>query len=259
MARNTSVNLDANPQSDGFILGGGTTKRSLTVTSGDMTLTGGGASTFTFPGATSVLLGITATATAGSIIFAGSTLMGEDNANLYWDNSNKTLGLGTTRSGAISGTNPSFRIKGTGTTSGTSSFEIQNSSSSSLFFVRNDGLTTITGIGVVTKSLTSGVVGLTDAATVATDASLGNHFRVTLGGNRTLGNPTNPTDGQKCTWEIIQDGTGSRTITLDTKFAFGTDITSITLTTTLNKRDFLGCIYNSAADKWFVVSFIKGY
>ena len=103
------------------------------------------------------------------------------------------------------------------------------------------------------------VTTLTDASTVATDASLGNHFRVTLGGNRTLGNPTNPTNGQRCVWEIIQDGTGSRTITLDTKFALGTDIATVTLTTTASKRDFLGAVYNSTADKWFVIAFVKGY
>jgi hypothetical protein len=103
------------------------------------------------------------------------------------------------------------------------------------------------------------VVTLTDASTVATDASLGNLFRVTLGGNRTLGNPTNPTDGQRATWELIQDGTGSRTLALDTQFAFGTDITSVTLTTTASKRDFLTAIYNSTATKWYVVGFIKGF
>jgi hypothetical protein len=102
-------------------------------------------------------------------------------------------------------------------------------------------------------------VPLTDAATIATDASLGNHFRVTLGGNRTLGNPTNPTDGQKILWELIQDGTGTRTITLDTNFALGTDITAVTLTTAAGKRDFLGAVYNAGAGKWYVIAFTKGY
>jgi hypothetical protein len=102
-------------------------------------------------------------------------------------------------------------------------------------------------------------VALTDAATIATNASLGNYFRVTLGGNRTLGNPTNPTDGQKIIWELIQDGTGSRTITLDTAFALGTDISAVTLTTTASKRDFLGAVYNSTATKWYVIAFTKGY
>jgi len=102
-------------------------------------------------------------------------------------------------------------------------------------------------------------VTLTDAATIATDASLGNHFRVTLGGNRTLGNPTNPTDGQKAMWELIQDATGSRTITLGANFALGTDVSAVTLSTTANKRDFLGAVYNSTAGKWYVIAFVKGY
>jgi len=121
------------------------------------------------------------------------------------------------------------------------------------------GNTTHSGNVTFNKATYSTAVGLTDASTIATDASLGNRYRVTLAGNRTLGNPSNPTDGQQIVWEIVQDGTGSRTISLDTKFALGTDITAVTLSTTANKRDFLTAIYNSTADKWFVVGFIKGY
>lgn len=93
----------------------------------------------------------------------------------------------------------------------------------------------------------------------ATDASLGNFFKIAANANFTLDNPTNPTDGQRITWQITQDATGSRTITLDTAFALGTDVTAVTLTTTANKCDFLGAIYDSTATKWRVVSFVKGY
>jgi hypothetical protein len=113
--------------------------------------------------------------------------------------------------------------------------------------------------GQTTARTVSVPVALTDATTIATDASLGNHFRVTLAGNRTLGNPTNPADGQRCIWELIQDATGSRTITLGTKFALGTSIAAVVLTTTASKRDFLGAVYNSTADKWFVTAFAKGF
>ncbi len=120
-----------------------------------------------------------------------------------------------------------------------------------------------TALAPTTLSLKGGfsqiVTTLTDAASVATDASLGNHFRLTTTQNFTLSNPTNPTDGQRVVWEIIQDGTGSRTITLDTKFQLGSDISSVTLTTTASKRDFLTAIYNVVADKWYVVGFAKGY
>ena len=103
------------------------------------------------------------------------------------------------------------------------------------------------------------VTALTDAATIATNAALGNYGRVTLGGNRTLGNPTNPTNGQRYTWELIQDATGSRTLTLGAAFALGTTISSTTLTTTASKRDFLTAVYNSTAAKWYVIDFVKGY
>ena len=53
---------------------------------------------------------------------------------------------------------------------------------------------------------------LTDAATVAVDLALANQFRVTLGGNRTLGVPTNIVEGQQGVIVIRQDATGSRTL-----------------------------------------------
>jgi len=100
---------------------------------------------------------------------------------------------------------------------------------------------------------------LTDASTIAVDASLGNMFTVTLGGNRTLGNPTNAVDGQRILFRIRQDGTGTRTLTLDTKYRLGTTITSTTLTTTINKTDYLGVIYHASDDKFDVVAFVKGF
>src|SRR5262245_38170892 len=97
---------------------------------------------------------------------------------------------------------------------------------------------------VLSKRLSTAVATLTDNTIIATDASLANHYRVTVGGSRTLANPTNPDDGARIVWEFIQDGTGGRTITLDTKFAFGTDITAVTLSTAGNKRDFMTAVYN---------------
>lgn len=102
-------------------------------------------------------------------------------------------------------------------------------------------------------------INLTDAATITVDASLGNQFRVTLGGNRTLANPTNAFDGQMLMFSIKQDATGGRTLTLDTKYRFGTDITSITLSTTTGKTDKLGVQYNQADDKFDVISFVRGF
>ena len=104
-----------------------------------------------------------------------------------------------------------------------------------------------------------GPVVLTDGVTINTDASLGNHFRVTLGGNRTLANPTGLIDGQRLTWEITQDAVGGRTLSLGSFFAFGSDITGVVLSTTPSKTDFIGGIYNSSASKIFIVSVIRGF
>lgn len=93
---------------------------------------------------------------------------------------------------------------------------------------------------------------LIDAATIAVDASLSNVFTVTLGGNRTLGQPTNPKDGQSITIFITQDGTGSRTLAYHADWLFpgGTDPT---LTTTAAAVDVLSAIYNGATTKWYAV------
>jgi hypothetical protein len=102
-------------------------------------------------------------------------------------------------------------------------------------------------------------VTLTDAVTIATDVNLSNYFRVTLAGNRTLGNPTNMVDGQRVVWEFVQDATGSRTLALGTAFALGTDITAVTLSTAAGKRDLMGAVYNATAAKWLVIALARGY
>lgn len=108
-------------------------------------------------------------------------------------------------------------------------------------------------------TIIQGSVALVDGTTIAVDASLGNYFRVTLGGNRTMGGPSNALDGQKIIFEIIQDGTGTRTLAWNAIYTFSTDIPSPTLTTTLNKRDFIGFVYNSTAAKWYCLAVVKGF
>lgn len=69
---------------------------------------------------------------------------------------------------------------------------------------------------------------LTDAATIAVDMATGFNFSVTLGGNRTLGAPTNSIAGQSGLILVTQDGTGSRTLSYNAawKFAGGTPTAS---------------------------------
>lgn len=106
----------------------------------------------------------------------------------------------------------------------------------------------------------SQVIALTDAATIATDASRGSHFKVTMAGDRTLGVPTIPTDGQRAVWEVVASG-GARTLTLAGGaggFVFGSDITALTATVS-GKTDFIGAMYSATANAWRVVAYVKGY
>ncbi len=102
------------------------------------------------------------------------------------------------------------------------------------------------------------VVVLTDAATIATDASLGNVGDVTLTASRTMGAPTHPTDGQRFLWRIKQGGSGSYTITWDSAFDWGTG-GAPTLSTTVGKTDLCGGLYNAASAKWQMVPAALGF
>ena len=91
---------------------------------------------------------------------------------------------------------------------------------------------------------------LTDQATVTWDASTQDVCKLTLGGNRTLAAPTNNTTGQFISILVIQDGTGSRTLTWNAVFEFASD-TAPTLTTTANLGDVFVFRYNGS--KWLEV------
>lgn len=82
------------------------------------------------------------------------------------------------------------------------------------------------------------VSALTDGATITPNFALANNFSVTLGGNRTLANPTNITAGQSGVIVITQDGTGSRTLAYGSYFKFSNG-TAPTLTTTASAVDVL--------------------
>ena len=91
---------------------------------------------------------------------------------------------------------------------------------------------------------------LTDQATVAWDASTQDVCKLTLGGNRTLAAPTNSTTGQFISILVIQDGTGSRTLSFNAVYEFASD-TAPTLTTTANLGDVFVFRYNGS--KWIEV------
>jgi len=90
------------------------------------------------------------------------------------------------------------------------------------------------------------ITALTDGATITPNFNNANNFSVTLGGNRTLANPTNLTAGQSGVIVITQDGTGSRTLAYGSNFKFPGG-TAPTLTTTASAVDVLAYYVESAS------------
>jgi len=109
-----------------------------------------------------------------------------------------------------------------------------------------NGLTKITGAVLNVEDT------LTDQATIAWDVIASPVAKVTLGANRTLAAPsgTSPAAGQFIALTVIQDGTGSRTLTWNATYEFASD-TAPTLTTTANLGDLFIFKYNGS--KWLEV------
>ena len=80
------------------------------------------------------------------------------------------------------------------------------------------------------------ITALSDGATITPDMNDSNNFSVTLGGNRTLANPSNIAVGQCGSIFIAQDGSGSRTLAFGSYYDF-VDGTAPTLTTTASAVD----------------------
>ena len=81
---------------------------------------------------------------------------------------------------------------------------------------------------------------LTDGATVTWDTSQGRIATLTLGGNRTLAAPTNLRVGVYILY-LIQDATGSRTVTWNSVFKWPGGVAP-TLTTTASAKDLISFI-----------------
>jgi hypothetical protein len=103
------------------------------------------------------------------------------------------------------------------------------------------------------------VVFLTDAATIAVDASLGNDFRVTLGASRAMGNPVNALDGQQVVFQITQGSGGSAAITWGSNYEFSVGLPQPTLSTGPGQTDLLGFIYNAGKGNWLLAAFVNGF
>lgn len=85
------------------------------------------------------------------------------------------------------------------------------------------------------------IVSLTDGANISVDFNSGQNFAVQLAGNRTIDNPTNCVPGQTGSIFVIQDGTGSRTLSYGTNYKFpgGTAPTLSTGASACDRIDYI--------------------
>jgi hypothetical protein len=92
-----------------------------------------------------------------------------------------------------------------------------------------------------TKGQRGEITTLTDGATITPDMADSNNFTVTLGGARTLANPSNLTAGQSGSIFIVQDGTGGRTLAYGTQYDFigGTAPTLSTAASAVDRIDYV--------------------
>lgn len=128
---------------------------------------------------------------------------------------------------------------------------VAGTSTNDFIFHYGTGLITTPADGTVTTAkIAFSEATLTDQATITWDAQTEDVCKVTLGGNRTLAAPTNGTAGQFISILVIQDGTGSRTLTWNAVYEFKDD-TAPTLTTTASKGDVFVFRYNGT--KWLEV------
>jgi len=145
-----------------------------------------------------------------------------------------TFGGATTFSGASTfGSTTTF--SGAATFANTSNF-----SGASTF----GSASTFSGLVTAQAGAVAVIDTLTDAATITPDLASGCNFTVTLGGNRTLANPSNITAGQSGSIFIIQDGTGSRSLSWGSYWDFPGG-TAPTLTTTSGAIDRVDYVVRS--------------
>lgn len=174
--------------------------------------------------------------------------------NIFHDGSNSFINNTSANAGALSLKSHDINIMSSGSETMASFVE---DGAVSLYHDNSAKVaTTSTGISVTGNVIYSGgsltaEAALGDGATVNWDVTANPVAKVTIAGNRTLALPLNPLgSGQYASLLVIQDGTGSRTLTWNAAYEFKDD-TAPTLTTTASKGDLFTFRYNGA--KWLEV------
>tara|TARA_R110000764_G_scaffold52333_1_gene114141 strand:- start:71 stop:1216 length:1146 start_codon:yes stop_codon:yes gene_type:complete len=121
--------------------------------------------------------------------------------------------------------------------------------------VEGDTVSLLATAQTFSKAQSGSITALSDGANISVDLSTNNHFSVTLGGNRTLDNPTNIVAGTSGSFFITQDGTGSRTLAYGSHFDFagGTAPTLSTAASAVDRIDYIArttsslhCVFTGA-------------
>lgn len=110
-------------------------------------------------------------------------------------------------------------------------------------------------VNVFTKNQSVAAVSLGSGVSPAIDAALSNNFKITLGANNTLVDPTNLTEGMILNFAITQDATGGRTLAYGSLFKFPGG-TVPTLSTAANAKDFMSCYFDGGV---LLCSLNKGF
>ena len=136
---------------------------------------------------------------------------------------------------------------------GTANQALKTDASGNLGFASFLLATETTNGQVVTGGVRGAITTLTDASTIAIDMDDNNNFKVTLAGNRTLGNPTNVVEGQTGFIEVHQDGTGNRTLGYGSNYRFVGGASGVpTVTTTASAVSVLA--YAVMADEKILIT-----
>ena len=93
----------------------------------------------------------------------------------------------------------------------------------------------------IAKAAVADIVSLTDGTNISVDFNSGQNFAVQLAGNRTIDNPTNCVPGQTGSIFVIQDETGSRTLSFGSNYKFpgGTAPTLSTGASAADRIDYI--------------------
>jgi hypothetical protein len=174
---------------------------------------------------------------AASNTWANSVFSTQTNTATIYDTTNAAFTVANAAFGAANNVNlgPPFNVANAAFGVANGAFNTANGLSNGTISHANIALT-----GTINNNANASTQTLTDGTTISWNVAAGMVATVTLGGNRTLANPTNLKVGTYIL-HVIQDGTGSRTLTFSSSYKWPAGVAP-TLTTTIGARDLLSFV-----------------